>query len=194
MLALPLQRGENVDVATPMYSFLNAQFGDAGMSNLSADVPAFQQLRDQAICVMDPSETGILQIQRYSYQMGFIVPRLKDYDNDVKFTFNWFDGFRNSRKITTHCLAVDWACFLWNLAALESQRGAKIDRSTEEGVRNASKHFQQAAGIFEHIKRNLAKDFVGPVVSGLTDDGLSMATQLMLAQAQLCFYEKVGYM
>ena len=80
---------------------------------------------------------------------------------------------------------------LWNLGALESQRGAKIDRSSEEGIRNASKHFQQAAGIFEHIRKNLTPHFQGTLVSGLTEEGLHMSVQLMLAQAQLCFYEKV---
>jgi programmed cell death 6-interacting protein len=191
MLALPLQRGENVDLATAFYSFLQKEYGEAGVGSLSADVPAFQQLRDNALCVSDTNEAGTVNIQRYHYHLGFIAPRLREYDsNDLKFSFVWYDGFRNSRKITTTSLYVDWACLLWNFGAIESQRGAKIDRSTEEGVRNASKHFQQAAGIFEYIRKTLTKDFQGPVPAGLTDEGLHMSTQLMLAQAQLCFYEK----
>lgn len=79
------------------------------------------------------------------------------------------------------------------MAALESQLGAKIERTTDEGIKSAYKHFQQAAGYFDYILHDIFPNCTtapGTLV-GLSADGLGMARDLMLAQAQLCFYEKV---
>lgn len=37
----------------------------------------------------------------------------------------------------------------------ESLRGARVDRTSEEGIRAANKHFQQAAGFFEYIREHI---------------------------------------
>ena len=57
------------------------------------------------------------------------------------------------------------------------------------------KRFQQAAGYFEHVKGSVfppethASASGTPVTPDLSEQGLTMATQLMLAQAQACYYE-----
>jgi hypothetical protein len=72
-----------------------------------------------------------------------------------------------------------------------------VDRSSEEGIRLANKHFQQSAGYFEHVKEQLLPLLQSPPLAPalaslpcLSEECLSMCRQLMLAQAQLCFYEK----
>ena len=83
MLALPLQRGENVDLSTPFYAFLQSQYGEEGIGSLSSDVSGFQQLRDSAVCVLDPTELGTQSILRFNYHLNFMAPRLKGYEAEL---------------------------------------------------------------------------------------------------------------
>lgn len=192
MLAIPIQKGERVDLVCAFNSFVTAQYGEAGGAKFVEDISKYQQIRDAAISSVDPSDCSVDALRRLNYQMGCIVPRLAGYENELRLSFGWLDGFRPSRKVLSSSLHVDWACTLWNIGAIESSRGATIDRSTDEGIKSANKHFQQAAGIFEHIQKHFSGHLSGSAVSGITTDGLEFAIQLMLAQAQLCFYEKVN--
>ena len=88
------------------------------------------------------------------------------------------------------------ACFLWNLAALHSELGSRIDRSTEVGIKAANKHFQLAAGALEAIG-TVCMPHLPSLLGTSTSAGgpisvlaIRMGVQLMLGQAQLCFYEK----
>ena len=98
--------------------------------------------------------------------------------------------------------------------------GAQSDRSTDEGIKTANKFFQQSAGIFDHIHQLMSSprgkalfsstqgtfilnQYCGQIsdlvlISGvicvnlpcLSMESLNFVKQLLLSQAQLCFYEK----
>jgi programmed cell death 6-interacting protein len=74
--------------------------------------------------------------------------------------------------------------------ALESRAGADADWSSDEGIKAACRHFQQAAGIFLHLRDKLSAGLIGTLTTDLTPNGLSMVSTLMLAQAQGCFFHK----
>ena len=93
-------------------------------------------------------------------------------------------------RVSNSSIYFDWACHLWNWASFETICGAGLDRSTEEGIKQASKHFQQAAGIFEYIQNNIISHIRGSPISCLSNDVLKFSKNLSLAQASLCFYEK----
>jgi programmed cell death 6-interacting protein len=112
--------------------------------------------------------------------------------NEFRVSFRWQDGFRTSKIVMSNCMYVDWACFVWNLAALESQLGSKIERATDEGIKTANKHFQQAAGYFDFIITRILPQCTGSLLVGLSQNAILMSRDLMLSQAQLCFYEKVN--
>ena len=162
----------------------------------------FQQLRDSAVLSFDQS--GVSVLQRLNKQYESVAPRLNGYQIELKASFKWIDAFKASKSIITTCFYTDWACFVYNLAALECQAGIRVDRETDEGIKLANKHFQQSAGYFDYILTNiLPKCKVSTTTTntnntsnstsliGLTPQGLEMLKTIMLAQAQLCFYEKV---
>jgi len=82
------------------------------------------------------------------------------------------------------------AAVLFNIAACESFAGVQQDRSKVEGLKRACQHFQQAAGVFKFVREEVCKELTGMVTSDLTAPGLSLLENMMLAQAQACFYEK----
>lgn len=155
------------------------------------DMTTLQQIRESVLSTTD-CENAIAKFLRYHRHLSSLVPRLVGYENELRVSFHFSDPFRPSNKFSTNSWFVEWGSALWNLGALESQRGTKVDRSSDDGVKQANKHFQSAAGVFVFIRHQVLPRVTGNVSIALTDIGLQMAVHLMLAQAQLCFYEKVG--
>lgn len=76
---------------------------------------------------------------------------------------------------------------LFNIAAIWSQIGAKQDRRTEAGLKEAIDAFQKAAGVFKFIKDN----FINSPSADLTPEVMEMLMAIMLAQAQVCIWEEL---
>ena len=61
-----------------------------------------------------------------------------------------------------------------------------------EGIKEASKLFQQAAWVFEHIRTLVTNLNPTEVSTDFTSENLGMLSNLMLAQAQYLFYKKAS--
>lgn len=61
-----------------------------------------------------------------------------------------------------------------------------------DGVKDASKLFQQAAWVFEHLRTLVTNLNPTEVSSDFTSESLGMLSNLMLAQAQYLFYKKAS--
>jgi programmed cell death 6-interacting protein len=194
MLALPLKRGEGTNVGPSLENFLKKEqqtVTPTDPAKLQQDIRSFQQYRQSAITTTIASDQiGIQHLLHYHYHLKTLTKRLASYESELKFSFVWSEAFRPNNRITSGSLYLDWGGVLWNLAALESHKGSLIDRSTDEGIRNASLQFQNAAGIIEFIRSDITPKILGPKSAELSNLFLQMITQLLLAQAQICFYEK----
>lgn len=200
MLAIPLVKCDQSNLSTnSLKTFLNSHNSNKTNPNndLSIDdsIALLCTIRADAISI--PNESVIdstfeqQKIIRYSYILKSLCARLNDYESELGLTFGWKDAFNANKKAISNSLYLEFACCLWNLGSIESLKGAKVDRSSEDGIRTANKHFQLAAGYFEYIKDivlpNLKSTSLLPCLS---IDCLNMTRSVMLAQAQLCFYEK----
>eukprot|EP01041_Mallomonas_annulata_P006038 gene6038-12173_t len=189
MLSVPPKRSDPLNLIPSLSKFIQTTFPD-DFDKLNTDVTTFQQIRQAAAGVVESSDVNNQYLLRYNHQLSSISSRLLCYEQEIKFSFVWYDAYRANRKFISPSLFFDWACILFNMAAFESQKGTRIDRSTEEGIRTACLHFQQAGGIYKLIKEKILPSIRGGVSPDLSDDGLDMVKQLMLAQAQVCYYEK----
>lgn len=152
MLALPLQRGCAADVSSPCSRFVNQHFGEGADTKYERDIRGFQKARDDAVAVTNSSgDVGIHNLSYVIYQLSAMAPRLAEYHAELRLSFAWLDAFKPTKKIDSTTLWYELACFLWNLAALHSEMGSRIDRTTENGIKTANKHFQLAAGALEAI-------------------------------------------
>ena len=84
------------------------------------------------------------------------------------------------------------ANILFNIACLLSIIAASQNRETEEGLKTACNQFQLAAGVFNKVKMELEKQPKAAECLDLTPDSLNMLNNIMLAQAQECFYERAS--
>lgn len=63
---------------------------------------------------------------------------------------------------------------------------------TGDGIKEASKLFQQAGWIFEHLRTLVTGLSPNEVTCDFTSEALGMLSNLMLAQAQYLFYKKAS--
>jgi programmed cell death 6-interacting protein len=109
------------------------------------------------------------------------------------------DAYKPSIKSTSSLFLFDWINTLWNIGSLLSRLGAQANRGTDEGIKTANKYFQQSAGVFDAILQILSTPrgrtlsmpgSTSAPLPCLSNESITFVKQLMLAQAQLCFYEK----
>lgn len=188
MLALPLHRSDPYNMGTQISSFFKTQ--DMDVAALEPEINQLNVMRAQAVSVSkEPSDSSALL--RYNFHLSSLAARFASYEAELRFEFTYADPFKSMQKYSSSNVYFEWACVMWNLAALESIRGIRMDRSTDEGIRSAAKCFQLACGILEDIRQKVLPAMGSARrPTSLTDDGINMAKNLMFAQAQMCFYEK----
>ena len=79
---------------------------------------------------------------------------------------------------------------LFNLASLYTQLAVSLNRSTSEGLKSACNYFCQAAGVISHIKTAIIPDMRSSPPEDMDTMTLESLQQLLLAQAQECFWSK----
>jgi programmed cell death 6-interacting protein len=188
MLAIPCVVA-TTKIETSTLSRLLAESFNVDREQISVDVALLEGFRSSAIASSENLALIHQSLLRYCHHIKSAQARLVDIDSALNLNLGWRDAFDPKSQIIKSTLSFDKLCCVWNLACLESQMGARVDRQTEDGIRLATKHFQQAAGYFESLCE-LINTVPPPILPCFAGDCLNMMKQLMLAQAQLCFYEK----
>jgi len=79
---------------------------------------------------------------------------------------------------------------LYNLAALYSQLALNSNRSASDGLKAACNYYCLAAGIIHHLKSVVIPELRSTPMEDMDDNTLESLEQLLLAQAQECFWQK----
>ena len=92
--------------------------------------------------------------------------------------------------VSQNNLRFELANVLFNLAALYSQLAVSLNRSTSDGLKSACNYFCQAAGVISHLKKEIIPDMRSSPPEDMDTMTLESVQQLLLAQAQECFWSK----
>lgn len=116
--------------------------------------------------------------------------------------FKWKDAFEkggylfSSGALTIPNIGYEKVCILFNIGALCSHLGAyqcKEGLYSDVSLKQAIKHFQQAAGIYQALKHTSSSSIHTAEASfDLKNEVLGMLQQVMVAQAQETFFFKVS--
>lgn len=87
-------------------------------------------------------------------------------------------------------LRFELANVLYNLASLYSQLAVSQNRSTSDGLKAACNYFCQAAGIISHLNKEIIPELRTVPPEDMDTMTLESLQQLLLAQAQECFWSK----
>lgn len=170
------------------------------------------RLRTDAVTSLEAHASGVRKLAGYAAQVVWVGGK---FPIDIGVEFTWYPslGFntqRHGRLGTLLCL--QWPCLLgivsqnnlrfelanilFNLAALYSQLGVSLNRSTSEGLKAANNYFCQAAGVIVYLRTEIIPDLRSTPPEDMDNMTLESLEQLMLAQAQECSWSmaiKNGY-
>ena len=106
----------------------------------------------------------------------------------MNLTHTWYDSFTRQKK---QCMSptFDSISALYNYAVACSRIACYMDLAGE-GIKEASKLFQQAAWTFDHLRTLVTNLHPSEMSTDFTGESLGMLSSLMLAQAQYLFYRK----
>ena len=94
-------------------------------------------------------------------------------------TYVWFDSFTRT-KIQCQSATLDGISSLYNYAVACSRIGCFMDLGGD-GIKEASKMFQQAGWVFEHMKTLVGQLKPSEVTCDMTSESLGMLSSLCLA-------------
>lgn len=189
MIPVTFKYTAKLDIATPMQQYLESKYSKEEAAKHADALSRFQSLRNDVASVVAPNEAARETLLTYFVQAARAADKFPVSETTVKIPFVWTDLFVAGRQISHYSWAYDRACALFNVAALESQLACSITRDSTTAIEQATKHFCQAAGVLDFIKRDAGSRILGTLPFDLTPQGLTMLTNLQLAQGQVCFYE-----
>ncbi|OZJ06787.1 hypothetical protein BZG36_00149 [Bifiguratus adelaidae] len=141
-------------------------------------------------CVhLEVHQNALNRLIKYYGQLTFIGSK---FPIDVGIEFPWYQAFstNTSKPICHRNLNYEKACILYNIGAMYSQLGSSENRSAGEGVKRACGYFQNAAGCFRHLQDVVIPEMRIPPTLDMSTAALNVLINLMLAQAQECFWQK----
>ena len=113
--------------------------------------------------------------------------------DELRMHFVWRDAYSHVVKQGESDIKFEAAVALFNYAAEVSLYAVRSHQLVAEGLRVACNLYQQAAGLLEHLSDYIRGcPWAARTTIDLSPQSLSMLKRLMLAQAQLCFYERAS--
>jgi programmed cell death 6-interacting protein len=92
-----------------------------------------------------------LSFYRYYRALSLVETRFpisKDH-GDVNVSFTWYDAFKASKRTEQFSVHFEKASILFNIGAVVTQQALAADRSTDAGLKDASKKFQVTENEFQ---------------------------------------------
>ncbi|EST04478.1 ALIX V-shaped domain protein [Kalmanozyma brasiliensis GHG001] len=200
-------------------TYISDNYTDTHPDAFTNDIRAFVQLRDQ-VSSLEIHVSAIDPLLRYHAQLVFFStkfpaninlsfpwslsfpPSLPSWTSTISGAMEATKSaeagpasgiaYATSDTVAHPDLAFERANLLFSLAALYSSLGCAESRSEKESIKRATAWFQNAAGILQHILDTLVEPtrHLSPASSDLNPRLLACLRDLMLAQAQECFWQK----
>ncbi|KAI9023694.1 BRO1-like domain-containing protein [Phycomyces nitens] len=182
LLAIPRRSTFPIEWTPALVKYINTAYDEDG-SLYSADAQELDNLRQQAL-VAPCLET----LFTYYSQLTFVCSR---FPLDIGLDFAWLTAFQPTQPPVVHPnLFFEKSCILFSIGAVYSQLGCTEQRLSSDSIRKACSYFQQAAGCFKYIQREIVPDMRVVPMCDVSPEVLGTLIHLMLAQAQECVWQK----
>ena len=188
ILFLPFRRTHSIQLSAAIRQYISTKY-DQHPDMFIQDMDAIDKLRGEAVNSLEAHVSGIRKLTVYAAQLVYIGGK---FPIDIGVDFTWYTalGFNTQRPLSQNNLRFELANVLFNLASLYSQLAISLNRTTSEGLKNACNYFCQAAGVISHLQTEVIPEMRGTVPEDMDEMTLKCIQQLLLAQAQECFWSK----
>ncbi|KAJ3172308.1 bck1-like resistance to osmotic shock [Irineochytrium annulatum] len=184
LLHPPVKRTDEVDFSGPLRSYIAKAYQE-DPDKYTQEIATLHRLRQDSRGA-GKDLTGRDILYRYYGQLDFLDLRFPINEGGVKISFTWYDAF-TQKSVSQHSIAYEKACTIFNIAAVMSSIAALQNRFDPAGLKTAFNYLQASAGLFQYINEN----FLHAPSVDLSRDSIKALVDLMLAQAQEVFIEKV---
>ncbi|KAK6631602.1 hypothetical protein RUM44_006131 [Polyplax serrata] len=196
LLSVPLKKPTDVDLVQPLRNLVRGSFSSADHpEDCDNEIAEFNKMRNTAVWRVFEKYESSLEVV-YSYYDQLVLLESKVPAHEVQIPFKWKDAFDKGSifgtkiGLTICSLSYERVCVLYNIAALQSAVAASQLLDSDDALKLAAKLFQQAAGIFSHLKAAVVVAIHTEPTPDLNIDTLNALSALMLAQAQEIFVRK----
>ncbi|EAS33149.3 pH signal transduction protein PalA [Coccidioides immitis RS] len=188
MLKIPFRRSHPVSLSDSLAQYISSKY-DQHPDMFSEDLLVISRLRTDAINVQEPHISGISRLVTYAAQLKWIGGK---FPIDVGADFAWYPafGFNTSRPVSQNNVRYELVNILFNLAALLSQLAVSLHPSDPNNLKIACKYFCQSAGVILHLRTDILPDLRSSPPEDMDEMTLRSLEELMLAQAQECFWQR----
>ncbi|EIW57583.1 BRO1-domain-containing protein [Trametes versicolor FP-101664 SS1] len=191
-LSIPCKKTYTIPIRQAVRDYILSHHHDTHPDAYRWDIGHWEKLRAEAT-------SGGVHVDRvgtllsYHAQLVFILTKLPpDIGLEIPYA-TAFDGSTLPQTLTN--LVYERAAVLYNLAALYSQLGSAEDRSTPQGLKQAIKFYQNAAGALNYLHDSVLPQLHASL--GPEDPPIELGNAfvkslefLMLAQAQECVWQR----
>ncbi|KAL8815525.1 MAG: hypothetical protein Q9223_005344, partial [Gallowayella weberi] len=175
-------------MSTAIKQYISTKY-DQHPDMFKKDLDTIDHIRTNAVNSLEAHVSGIQKLTLYAAQLVWIGGK---FPIDIGVDFAWYPalGFNTQRPESQNNLRFELANILYNLAALYTQLAISLNRSTSDGLKAACNYFCQAAGVIAHLKDTVIPDLRTTPPEDMDTMTLESIQQLLLAQAQECFWSK----
>lgn len=192
LLAVHCKKGDHLDLKDPIWSYICTTYSDQQAHDAADDLATVQQLRNDVVGLTGSLPDLRETLARYYKALTVMETRFpisKDRGH-VMLSFTWYDAFRASKRAEQYSIHFEKAAVMFNLGAVLTQQALACDRTQDQGMKDAAKKFQEAAGAFAHLRDVASLRVEQPRPVDISPECASMLERLCLAQAQECIFEK----
>ncbi|KAM5535914.1 hypothetical protein V8D89_010354 [Ganoderma adspersum] len=191
-VSIPFKRTYVVPIREATREYILSHYTDTHPDAYRWDIGQWEKLRSEAV-------QSVVHVDRvnalisYHAQLVFILTKLP---SDIGLEIPYAPVFNgDALPETLQSLIYERAGVLFNLAALSSQLGAAEDRSAPQGLKQAIKFYQSAAGALNYLNGSVVPQLRTTVPPGevpleFTEPFIRGLEFLMLAQAQECVWQR----
>lgn len=192
LLAVHCKKGDQLDLKDPLLTFIRATYSDHQAQDATEDLAVVQQLRNDVVGLTGTLPDLRETLGRYYKALTVMETRFpisKDREH-VMLSFTWYDAFRASKRAEQYSIHFEKAAVMFNIGAVLTQQALACDRTQDQGMKDAAKRFQEAAGAFANLRDVASLRVEQPRPVDISPECASMLERLCLAQAQECIFEK----
>ncbi|KAJ9513660.1 hypothetical protein QJQ45_015416, partial [Haematococcus lacustris] len=186
-LATHCKKTDNVDLKGPLASYVKATYTHSDAEDAADDLLSIQQLRNEIVLAHSNAGTPGLRdsLAKYYRSLTAIETRfpISKEKGHAAVAFTWYEAFRPAKKATQTNIHFEKAGVLFNYGAVIGQAALNCDRTSPEGLVQATKLFQEAAGVFVLLREGPASKTDTPRPADLTPECIMVMEKLMLAQS-----------
>ncbi|KAH9849704.1 BRO1-domain-containing protein [Lenzites betulinus] len=191
-LAIPFKKTYIVPIRQAVRDYILLHHSDTHPDAYRWDISHWEKLRAEAT-------SGAVHVDRVSAFLSYhaqLVFILTKFPPDIGLEIPYAPAFNSSAlPQSLNNLVYERACILYNLAALYSQLASVEDRSTPQGLKQAIKFYQNAAGALNYLHESALPQLRAssspedpPIEIG--ESFVKCLEFLILAQAQECVWQR----